>query len=150
MIGKSLRERYSPGILPADRAASILREQLETHAKALVEIRAKDARMIACLVVRADDASVRFCRTIGLDIKRGGTGIFGLLGHDAAKVLPDLAADQRAWASAPCGPRETKVLLLAGNAQATSPKGESGLALLSIVSDNGSVDIHVGPTGCAS
>jgi hypothetical protein len=133
MIGKSLSERHTLGPLPAERAVALLTEALKTQAALLVEVRAQDARMIACLVVRADAPSIRLCRALGFDVKRGGTGVFGLLGDDAARLLADLPEADREWLATPCGPRETKVFLLAG-----------GTALLSLETNDGKVVIKQG------
>lgn len=134
MIGKSLNERYTVGALAPERASAVLNEMLASQATHLVQVRARDERMIACLVVRADQASVRLCRSLGFEVKRGGTGVFGLLGEDAAGLFPQLAEHQRAWLDTPCGPRETKVLLLAG-----------GIALLSLHTNEGKVAITAVP-----
>jgi len=77
--------------------------------------------MVACVFVRADDVALRLCRQLGLRMKRGATAVFGLLGPDAARLFDSLDEHQRAWLAVPCGPRETKVLLVA-----------RGLAVLSI------------------
>lgn len=134
MIGKSLRERHTLGALSEERAVTVLKEMLASQAAHLVEVRAQDARMIACLVVRADPPSLRLCRTLGFDVKRGGTCVFGLLGDDAARLFTELPAHQRSWLEAPCGPRETKVLLVAG-----------GTALLSLETHDGKVAITAFP-----
>lgn len=131
MIGKSLRERYAQRALSEDEAVVLVHEMLASHAKPIVEVRAQDARMIACLVVRANEATVRACRTLGFDMKLGGTGVFGLLGADAARLFAELSAAQRTWIEKPCGPRETKVLLLAG-----------GVATLSIEASDGKVVVR--------
>ena len=128
MIGKSLRERHALGALDGDRAVRILTEMLASQAEHLVAVRARDARMIACLVVRADEPSVRFCRALGFEVKQGGTGVFGLLGVDAARLFASLPPHQRAWLETPCTRRETKVLLVAG-----------GTALLSLDAQDGKV-----------
>jgi hypothetical protein len=130
MIGKSLRERYELGQLDEANAVAVLKEMLASHAKPLVEVRAQDARMIACLVVRADKAALRLCRELGFDLRPGGTSVFGLLGRDAARLFVRLPEHQRSWLEAPCGPRETKVLLVAG-----------GTALLSLETHEGRVAI---------
>ena len=135
MIGKSLTERHEQRPLPAYRAEAILREVLETQARPLVEVRARDARMIACLVVRADKLAVRLCRSLGIDIKPGATAVFGLLGTDAATLFADVAADRRGWLEAPCARRETKILLIA----------DGGTALLSLETSSGSVAITALP-----
>jgi hypothetical protein len=131
MIGKSLRERHGVGVLGEERAVALVKEVLASHAEPLVQVRAKDARMVACVVVQADEPAVRLCKSLGLAMKPGGTGVLGLLGADATKLFPHLSAPQQAWLGAPCGPRETKVLLLAGG----------GTALLSIEAKDGKVAI---------
>ncbi len=128
MIGKSLSERHTLGPLPPERARALLTEALGTHAALLVAVRAQDARMVACLVVRADAPGVRLCRELGFEVKRGGSGVFGLLGDDAAKLLTPLTDAEREWLTTPCGPRETKVFLVAG-----------GIALLSLETEGGKV-----------
>ncbi|WP_146647897.1 hypothetical protein [Labilithrix luteola] len=130
MIGKSLNERYTLGALEADRAESILSGALPKHAALLVQVRSRDAKMIACLVVDADEATVRECRTMGFDVKAGGSGVFGLLGADLVRFFSRLPAHQQKWLETPCGPRETKVFLMAG-----------GLALLSVETNDGKVAI---------
>lgn len=130
MIGKSLNERHSLGPLAPERAVAVLKEVLPSQAPLLVEVRAQDPRMIACLVVRADPASVRLCRALGFRVKRGGSGVFGLLGDDAAGLLSDLPEDDRIWLQTPCSPKETKVFLVAG-----------GTALLSIETNAGKISI---------
>lgn len=134
MIGKSLRERYALGALSAERAVTVLKGVLPSQAENLVEVRARDPRMIACLVVRADKPAVRLCRTLGITVKPDGTGVFGLLGEDAARLFAELAPEQRSWLAVPCGPRETKVLLIAG-----------GTALLSLEAADGKLVITPGP-----
>lgn len=134
MIGKSLRERYALGALSAEAATALLKEALPSQAERLVQVRARDPRMIACLVMRADKPTVRLCRTLGLGVKLGGTGVVGLLGGDAARLFSELSAEQRAWLATACGPRETKVLLLAG-----------GTALLSLETSEGKLAISAGP-----
>jgi hypothetical protein len=113
MIGKKLGERYALGRLSEDRAVAALEEMLPSQAKLLVEVRARDPRMIACLVVRADKLTLRLCRSLGFSMKPGGSGVFGLLGEDAARLFGDLPVHQRAWLEAPSEVRETKVLLIA-------------------------------------
>jgi len=130
MIGKSLNERYSFGALSEATATSIVRSVLADHAAPLVQVRARDARMIACLVVRADDKAVRLCRKLGVEMKRGGSGVVGLLGSDAAQVFALLSPEKKAWLETPCAARETKILLVAG-----------GLACLSLVAEDGKVTL---------
>lgn len=134
MIGKSLRERWTLGALPAERAVTILTEMLATQAEHIVQVRVHDARMIACVVVRADDASIRLFRGLGFRLKRHSTVVIGLLGADAARAFGELPANQREWLDAPCGPRETKVFLVAG-----------GTALLSLETNAGKVAITTVP-----
>jgi hypothetical protein len=133
MIGKSLNERYTVGHLQAARAARIMNDVLAAQAHHLVAVRAEDARMIACLVVRADPASVRLCRDLGFAVKRGATGVFGLLGDDAAGLFPQLSEAQRDWLSAGCGPRETKVLLIAGGTALVSLETSAGKVAMTVV-----------------
>lgn len=132
MIGKSLSERYTLRSLAPDDAITTLKEQLGGQGKHLVEVRARDARMVACLVAGADEAAVRFCRSLGFRLSRGGTGVFGLLGTDAARVFGDLPEHHRTWLETPSGARETKVVLVAGG----------GRALLSIDTSDGKVAIR--------
>ena len=131
MIGKSLRERHGLGALPAERAVAVLHEVLAAQAEHLVQVRVQDARMVACLVVRADEATLRLCRTLGFAMKSGGTAVFGLLGADAARLFAHLPAPERAWLEVPCGARETKVLLMTSG----------GTALLSLVTNDGAVAV---------
>jgi hypothetical protein len=135
MIGKSLNERFVLGHLPEERAVALLREAFASQAPHLVQVRAQDARMIACLFVRADKLTVRVCKDLGFDLKLGSTGVFGLLGEDAVRLFPDLPAHERAWLATACGPRETKVLLISG-----------GRALLSIETSDGKVKITAVPS----
>lgn len=138
MIGKRLSERYGHGpALPDDRAIALLRERLGPDAAALVQVRAQGAQMIACLVVRADQAAVRLCRELGLEMRPGGTAVFGLAGPDAARTFHRLPAGQRSWLATPCAPRETKVLLVAGG----------GIALLSVEARAGEVAVTAVPPG---
>ena len=138
MIGKSLRERHALGLLSEDVAVATMTEMLGSHATPTVQVRAKDARMIACVVANADEASVRLCKYLGFRVPLGGSLVFGLLGADAARLLaarPDvgpLTAAHRAWLAAPCGPRETKVVLFA-----------SGVALVSVEANAGEVVVRV-------
>ncbi|HVJ93440.1 MAG TPA: hypothetical protein VM580_26745, partial [Labilithrix sp.] len=75
--------------------------------------------------------TLRLCRELGFEMKAGGSGVFGLLGSDAARLFPRFSGSQRTWLETPCGPRETKVLLVAG-----------GLALVSLESAEGAVTIR--------
>ena len=132
MIGKPLSERYAIDLRPLaeDRAVAIVRERLSEDGAALVQVRARDARMIACLFVRADPTAVRLCRELGLELKPGGSGVLGLLGADAARLFAELSEHRKAWLETPCGPRQTKVLLVAG-----------GIAMVSIETSDGRVTV---------
>ena len=135
MIGQSLNDRFVLGPIPEARAVAVLREVLPAQSGHLVSVRAQDARMIGVLFVRADKLTVRLCKELGLAIEPGATGVLGLLGEDAARLFPDLPEHERAWLRVACGPRETKVLLVA-----------SGRALLSIEASGGKVTITAVPT----
>lgn len=139
MIGKSLNERFVLGLIPDDRATRTVREALETQAKNLVAVRRQDPRMIALLFVRADKQVVRLCRDLGLKLEPGGTGVLGLAGDDAARLFPEFPAHERDWLRAPCGPRETKVLLFS-----------EGRALLSITTNGRDVTIAPAAVSMAS
>jgi hypothetical protein len=128
MIGKSLSDRHGRGFLPDEQAVALMNEMLASHAAPLVQVRAQDARMVACLIVRADEPAVRLCRSLGFEMKLNGTGVLGLLGADAARFFAHLPSHQRAWLEAPCATRETKVVLLAG-----------GTALISLETRDGKV-----------
>jgi hypothetical protein len=130
MIGKPLSQRHGFSRLADERAIAILNENIAAHGEALVRVRVEDAKMIACLIVRADREAVRLCRALGLKMTLGATGVVGLLGKDAAGFFAELPARERAWLETPCGPRETKVFLVAG-----------GVALLSIESRDGRVAV---------
>lgn len=129
MIGKSLQERHGLGSLDGARAVVLLQELLGSHAKPIIEVRAQGEDMVACVVAHADEASVRLCRRLGFDLRPGGVGVFGIRGQDAGSLIPGLPG--AAWLSSPCGPRETKVLLIA----------EGRTAVLSIESADGKVTI---------
>lgn len=119
MIGKPLSERYTLGPLAADDAVALMKELLRSQGGPLVEVRARDPRMVAVLVARADEATVRFCRSLGFRLARGGTGVFGVRGGDAGRLFgPNLKDSQRLWLEAPCGARETKVVLVSGGGKA--------------------------------
>jgi hypothetical protein len=134
VIGRKLSERHARGAIAPDRARGLLDEALGSQAASLVRVRAQDPRMIACLVARADEATVRLCRTLGFEVKRGGTGVFGLLGADAARLFPHLPAHQHAWLETPCAARETKVLLVAGGTALFSLETTGGKLVVTAVS----------------
>lgn len=133
-IGKKLSERAPLPRLADDVAIGTLERALAAHARPLVEVRAEGPHMIACLVCEADAAVVRTCRKLHIDVRLGGSLVFGLAGEDAARLFGALSPAQRAWLREPCGARETKVLLLA-----------SGVALLSLEVCDGVVSISAGP-----
>jgi hypothetical protein len=141
VIGKSLRQRHTLAPLAAPAAIAVVTELLASHAEPVVAVRAKDARMIACLVARADEASVRLCKSLGFRVPLGGSLVFGLLGADAARLLAErahvaaLSASQRAWLEAPCGPRETKVLLFAAGLALVSLEAKDGIVAISVHDD---------------
>ena len=125
---------YALGRLDDARAVRSLTDALPTMGKDIIEVRARGRQMIACLVVRANLGGVRLCRSIGLEVRRGATCVFGLSGEDAARVFTPLSPRERAWLDAPSAPRETKVLLIAG-----------GLSLLSVLARDGRVQISALP-----
>jgi len=135
MIGKSLRERNTLGKLPAERAVELLTDALPDVAQNLVLVRRKDARMIACVFLGADKPSVRLCKELGFALKPGATAVFGLLGEDAARILPSLDEAERQWLDVPCGTRETKVFLVA----------DGGTAFVSIETSDGKVRMTAKP-----
>ena len=89
MIGKPLSERYGVELRPlaSERAVAILRERLGVDGAALVQVRARDAKMIACLFVDADEAAVRLCRLLGLELTLGDGGGRLPWGIDAARLF---------------------------------------------------------------
>ena len=135
MIGKPLSQRYGIALHPlaGDEAAAIVREWLAEDGAALVQVRARDANMVACLFVRADATAVRLCRELGLEMKLGGNGVLGVLGSDVARLFAQLAASRRAWLETPCGPRETKVLLVAGGIAMVSVEVSDGKVLVTAI-----------------
>ena len=135
MIGKSLRERNTLGKLSAERAVLLLEDALPAVAQNLVLVRRKDARMIACVFLAADKPSVRLCKELGFALKPGATAVFGLLGEDAARILPSLDDAEREWLDVPCGARETKVFLVA----------DGGTAFVSIGTSDGKVEMRAKP-----
>ena len=134
MLGKSLNARYALSALAPSRAVALLTQTMATQAESIVLVRAQDPSMVACVVVRADRLTLRTCRALGLDIKEGRSGVFGLLGADAARLFQGLRPHQIAWLEAPAGPRETKVLLLSG-----------AFALISLETRDGKVSLDVLP-----
>lgn len=134
MLGKSLNARFALAPMLASRATTVLTQAMATQAAPIVQVRAQDAAMVACVVVRADRVTLRTCRALGLDIEEGKSGVFGLLGKDAARLFEGLRPHQIEWLEAPAGPRETKVLLLSG-----------GFALVSLTTTEGKVELEVLP-----
>jgi len=134
VIGKGLKARFEVGRLEPAKAAASLGAELQAFARPLVEVRARGAEMIACLVLRADRATTKLCRGLGLDLRAGASAVFGLPGRDAARLFTLFDEEERAWLEAPSAARETKVLLLAG-----------GAALLSIHAEGGQVTVTSTP-----
>jgi hypothetical protein len=134
VIGKSLRERHTLVPIPAERAVTLVHGALKTHAAPLVQVRAQGPGMVACLVVKADEATVRRFRTLGFDLERGGDVVVGLLGADAARLFAELSATQRAWLEAPCGARETKVLLFADGVALVAIEAKDGIVTVTAAS----------------
>lgn len=133
-IGKSLSERFGAmKSLSAEVATRTLEKVIGERGKDVVAVRAQGPDMIACVVVDADDAAVRLCRSIGLEVTRGGTAVFGLRGTDCAAVLPPHSASQRSWLEAPCGARETKVVLVAGGLGFLTIEAEGGKTVVRTV-----------------
>jgi hypothetical protein len=134
VIGKSLRERLTLVPIAPERAVALVQGALKPHAAPLVSVRAQGAGMIACLVIKADEATVRRCLALGFELERGGDVVVGLAGEDAARLFQELRAEQRAWLEAPSGPRQTKVLLFA-----------DGVGLVSIEASGGTVVVTAAP-----
>lgn len=134
MIGKSLGERFGLVALAPEKAMALLTDALPRLAKPIVEVRAQN--LIACVVLDATAAARELCRKAGLEIKPNGTGVFGLAGGDVTTLFAQLhlSETQSAWLIAPNGPRETKVLLLAG-----------GFALVALDVDGSNVSVRAGP-----
>jgi hypothetical protein len=132
MIGKSLSARYTLSPLVPDVAVATLKNSLSSHGKLLVEVRASDPRMLACLILHADEAAVRFCRTLGFRMRPGGSGVFGLSGEDAARIVPGLSKAEQRFVQTPCTERQTKVLLIS-----------DGRALLSIDIEEGGGRVRI-------
>ena len=133
MIGKSLNARFGNlANLTEAEAASRLEELLRSPERAedIVRVRTRNPAAVAVVVSRADAGAIRACRSLGLDVKPGGTAVFGLVGSDAARVFPALTETQRTWLEGAASARETKVILLA-----------SGIALLSLVAEAGKVAV---------
>jgi hypothetical protein len=133
MIGKPLSERYGVQLRPlgSDEAVAIVRERLDADGAALVQVRARDPLLVACLFVRAGAAEVRLCRELGLELALGGSGVVGLLGVDAARLFAKLAPERRAWLERRSEARETRVLLFAG-----------GVGMVSVLAETGKVEIR--------
>ncbi|MBK6696277.1 MAG: hypothetical protein IPG50_29390 [Myxococcales bacterium] len=116
MIGKSLRERFGVRTpLEPSRSVEIVESLVDAQAAHLIAVRSNDDAMVACLFVDASEASVRLCQKFGFEMRRGGTGVLGVPGAELARQFPELPPHQRKWLEASQGPRETKVLLLAGD-----------------------------------
>jgi len=114
MIGKSLRERATFGPLSAAETERLCREVVASHPRAIVETRAKSPRMVVCAVVRATGLTLRVCKSLGFDIKKGASAVFGVLGEDVPAAFPELGAERHGWLAVPSEERETKMLVLSG------------------------------------
>ena len=134
MIGKSLRARFELTPIPDARACALVVQALDSHAQDIVLVRSQGPAMVACVVLRADRVVARTCRGLGLEIKEGHDGVFGLLGTDLVRLIAGLTQPQIEWLVAPAGERETKVLLLAG-----------GLGLVSVHTEAGRVRVDPAP-----
>jgi len=133
MIGRSLNERFGPRPLSRERGVALVEERLAKDGAAIVQVRAQDPRMVACLIVRADRAAVRLCRELGLAMEPGGEGVVGLLGADVARIFTRLGPSQVAWLGVPCGARETKVLLMSGGVSLYSVDATDGKVVVTPV-----------------
>lgn len=114
MIGRSLNERFVLGLLAGPRALALLESAMPSQSRHLVDVRSRDARMIAVLFVNADRQAVKLCRAIGMSLELGATAVMGLLGDDAARLFPTLPEAEQTWLREPCAARETKILLIGG------------------------------------
>lgn len=132
MIGRSLNERHLPARLAPDVAEATLRAALDAHARALVDVRRQDPALVAVLVLAADKPAGRLCKSLGFEVRPGGSGVFGVPGDALARLLAPLLDAEAAWLAAAAGARETKLLLVAG-----------GLALASVEAADGRVDVRV-------
>lgn len=131
MIGKGLHDRHDLPALDGVLARQRMEEAMVQLGKAIVEVRSRDPEMVACVVLRADDAAVRLCKKLGLRIKPSGSAVFGLLGKDAGAVLGTRARARKEWLATPSSAKETKAVLVAG-----------GIAFFTIVVEGGRVDLQ--------
>lgn len=135
VIGKPLSARLSFGPLSSDDATRLAREVLRTHAAPIVEVRRKGAGMVVVCVLRADGLTLRVCKNLGFDLRRGSSAVFGVLGEEAARAFPELGEARLGWLAEPSGPRQTKLLVLSG-----------GFALVAVEAEGSAVSVtHVEP-----
>lgn len=133
MIGKSLGERYGLVSLAAEKATMLLGKALNSLGKPIIEVRQQG--LVACVVIEATKQAIQLCRHAGLEMKPGGSGVFGLSGSDAGSLIAALTPEQRAWLVAAPGPRETKILLIA-----------NGYALVALDVEGTKVTVRAGPS----
>ncbi|MFO0676202.1 MAG: hypothetical protein U0169_06690 [Polyangiaceae bacterium] len=126
MIGRSLNQRHSLAPLSGDVASKELTALLRTHARPIIEVRAKGASMIVVAVVRATTPVVKRMHSLGIEVREGATALFGLDGEDAAGLFPEFGADGAEWFRTPAEARETKILLFAGGTALASIRTEAG------------------------
>lgn len=126
MIGKSLTERSSFGPLSLADTERLAKEIVASHARAIVETRAKSAKMVVCAVVRAEGLTLRVCKNLGFDLKRGASAVFGVRGDDVPSAFPELGPDHHAWLAVPSVDRETKMIVLSGGYAVLGLKIEGG------------------------
>lgn len=129
MIGKSLRERMSFGPLSVSDTERLCKEVVASHARALVETRAKSPRMVVCAVVRAEGLTLRVCKNLGFDLKRGATAVFGVRGEDVPAAFPELGPPRHEWLAVPSRDRETKLLVLSGGFALVGLRIEDGVVV---------------------
>ncbi|MBL9113250.1 MAG: hypothetical protein JNM74_28450, partial [Myxococcales bacterium] len=79
MIGKPLSARLSFGPLSSDDATRLAREALASHAAPIVEVRRRGQGMVVVCVLRADGLTLRVCKNLGFDLRRGSSAVFGVL-----------------------------------------------------------------------
>jgi hypothetical protein len=133
VIGKSLSARFGD-LQRIDGASAIMATEraLDERAREIVAVRAKG--LLACVVIDADLRVVKALARLGLDMRLGGSAVFGLAAADVARSFAFLDDAARGWVSAPPALRETKILLFT-----------TGYALLSVTSEGGQKTIALGP-----
>jgi hypothetical protein len=133
VIGKPLSARFGEiDRIDGEVAIATLDPVLDARAREIVAVRAKG--LLACVVVEADARVVKALSRIGLEMRPGGSAVFGLAGSDVARAFAFLRERERAWVQAPPVERETKIILFA-----------AGYALVSVIADHGRKKIQVRP-----